>query len=374
MGVPFRCAAPVMALDDRVDAWVTLAHKALPQHALTALLGAFSEPRSVLNAPRSRLAAVVPAAVVERVLAPAQSAPLEATRAWLTLPGHGIVAWDDADYPRALFDIGDAPPVLFIVGRRDLLNRPSLAIVGSRQATAQGIANARAFAAALSAAGLTIVSGLALGIDAAAHRGALESPGSTIAVVGTGLDRVYPARHRELAHAIAAQGTLVSEFTPGTPPLKEHFPRRNRLISGLARGVLVIEATLSSGSLITARLAGEQGRDVFAVPGSIHSPFSKGPHRLIREGAKLVETAQDVMEEMHVAVPSPPAAASREAPPAPIHLTLLDAMAHDPVGVDALIERTGLAAGAIAAALTELELRDQVAALPGGRWQRIARA
>src|SRR5206468_1538900 len=191
--------------------------------------------------------------------------------------------------------------VLFHVGRRELLNRPSVAIVGSRNATPQGIENSRAFAAALADAGITIVSGLAIGIDAAAHEGALRHDGSTIAVVGTGLDRVYPARHRELARSISTRGALLSEYPPGTPTLKENFPRRNRLLSGMVRGVLVIEATLSSGSLITARLAGEQGRDVFAMPGSIHSPFSKGPHRLIREGAKLVETADDVLAEIGLA-------------------------------------------------------------------------
>jgi DNA processing protein len=362
-----------VALDDRVDAWVRLAQKALPQRALSELLRQFGDPRAVLAASRAQLAAHVASPVVERVLAPAPPDRLQATRAWLADDAHGIVAWDDADYPRALLDLGSAPPVLFVVGRRELLNRPSLAIVGSRHATPQGIDNARAFAAALSAAGVTIVSGMALGIDAAAHRGALDGAGSTVAIGGTGLDRVYPARHRELAHAIAAHGALVSEFPPGTPPLKENFPRRNRLISGIARGVLVVEATLSSGSLITARLAGEQGRDVFAIPGSIHSPFSKGPHKLIREGAKLVETAQDVLEEMHLAPPRAVQARWHEEPAAPAHAALLAAMAHDPVDVDTLIERTGLPADTIAAALTELELADRIAALPGSRWQRVAR-
>ena len=223
---------------------------------------------------------------------------LGATSRWLDDPSHHVVAWDDAHYPRALLDIGHAPPVLFFIGRREILNRPAFAIVGSRNATPQGKANAREFAQALASAGLTIVSGLALGIDAAAHEGALTTEASTLAVVGTGPDRVYPARNRDLARRIADAGGIVSEFLPGTPPRKENFPRRNRLISGLARGVLVVEATLSSGSLITARWAGEQGREVFAIPGSIHSPFAKGCHKLIREGAKLVETAQDVLDEL----------------------------------------------------------------------------
>jgi DNA processing protein len=214
-----------------------------------------------------------------------------------------------------------------------------------------------------------------LGIDAAAHSGGLDGEGGTLAVVGTGLDRVYPARHRELAHAIAMHGALVSEYPPGTPPLKENFPRRNRLLSGLARGVLVVEATLSSGSLITARLAGEQGRDVFAIPGSIHSPFSKGPHKLIREGAKLVETAQDVLDELNIgggraAVYA--ATADDDASLPATHVALLAAIAHDPADLDTLIARTQMSADAIAAALTTLELDGRVAALPGGRWQRAA--
>jgi DNA processing protein len=363
-----------MPLDDRVDAWAMLAQKALPQRVLAELLRAFGDPRALLKASRRELAAVVPPAAVERMLAPIPPDRLDVTRGWLADPSHELVAWDDAEFPRALLDLGDAPPILFIVGRRELLNRPSLAIVGSRNATPQGIDNARAFAAALSEAGVTIVSGLALGIDAAAHRGALGGGGSTVAVVGTGLDRVYPARHRDLAHEIAERGTLLSEFAPGTPPLKENFPRRNRLISGLSRGVLVIEATLSSGSLITARLAGDQGRDVFAVPGSIHSPFSKGPHKLIREGAKLVETAQDVMEEMKLAgIVAPSLSPPTDVEVGQSHAALLDAMAHDPVDVDTLIARTRLPADTIAAVLTELELSGRIAALPGGRWQRVSR-
>lgn len=358
-----------MPLDERIDAWITLAHKQLGSRALTALLRAFRNPRTILDARRADLAAVVPGPIVDRLLAPAPSDRIDATRRWLDDPGHEIVAWDDDDFPRALLEVPDSPPVLYLIGRRSLLNQTSLAIVGSRNATPQGIENARVFAASLSSAGVTIVSGLALGIDAAAHAGALDGAGSTIAVVGTGLDRVYPARHRELAHAIATRGALVSEFTPGTPPLKENFPRRNRLISGLSRGVLVVEATLSSGSLITARLAGEQGRDVFAIPGSIHSPFSKGPHKLIREGAKLVETAQDILEEMKIAAAAPMCAAG--AASTPVDSPLLDAMAHDPIDLDTLVARTGLGPDAVAAMLVALELDGRIAALPGGRWQRI---
>ncbi len=232
--------------------------------------------------------------------------------------------------------------------------------------------NAESFAAALSAAGFTIASGLAQGIDAAAHRGGLSATGSSIAVIGTGPDRIYPAANRDLGLRLAEEGGVLSEFPLGTPPLPSNFPRRNRLLSGLSRGVLVVEATLASGSLITARFAAEQGREVFAIPGSIHSPFSKGSHRLIRDGAKLVETAQDVLEELgetasrgtsspDVSDPDPEGDAGR----------VLEALAHDPAGVDALTARTGLAAGVVSVALVELELSGRVAPIPGGLFQRV---
>jgi DNA processing protein len=367
-----RLLPPHMPIDARIDAWATLAHKPIPQGALVLLLQSFGDPIAVLRASRTALRSFVSNAVVDRVLTPVPADRLAATRTWLDAPDHHLIAWDDADYPQALLDIGGAPAVLFHVGRRDLLNRISIAIVGSRNATPQGIENARAFAGTLADAGVTIVSGLALGIDAAAHEGAVDRVGSTIAVVGTGPDRVYPARNRELARAIAERGALISEYVPGTPARKENFPRRNRLLSGLSRGVLVVEATLSSGSLITARLAGEQGRDVFAIPGSIHSMFSKGPHKLIREGAKLVETANDVLVEIGItgstqAAASTPSSGPKDGP----HAKLLKAIAHDPVDLDMLIERTHMRLDEIQAALTELELDGHVAALPGGRWQRL---
>jgi len=257
------------------------------------------------------------------------------------------------------------------MGRRELLAAPALAIVGSRNATPQGCADAEAFAAALSAAGLTIVSGLAAGIDAAAHRGGLTGAGSSIAVIGTGPDRVYPARNRDLAHDLVARGLVVSEFAVGTPPQKQNFPRRNRLVSGLSRGVLVVEATLSSGSLITARLAGEQGREVFAIPGSIHSPFSKGCHKLIRDGAKLVETAQDVLDELRIPGLRPAPGNPADAGPS-AHHAIVAALGSDPCDIDTLVARTRKSPESLAAALVELELDGQVAALPGGRWQRVA--
>jgi DNA processing protein len=244
-------------------------------------------------------------------------------------------------------------------------------VVGSRNATAQGAANARAFAQALSQAGLTVVSGLAIGVDAAAHEGALGAQGSTLAVVGTGLDRVYPAIHRDLAHRIAEHGGLISEFPPGTPPRDSNFPRRNRLISGVARGVLVVEAALSSGSLITARYAGEQGREVFAIPGSIHSPLSKGCHKLIREGAKLVETAQDILEELGMGGSRAGVASNAETVSSPDEGKVLSALGGDPVPVDLLVAHTGMTSDVVMATLTRLELDGRVAPLPGGLWQRL---
>jgi DNA processing protein len=359
-----------MTLDPRLEAWARIALAPIPPQAVAALLRAFGSAERIVGASRASLAAAATPAVADR-LQGVHGALLEATRVWLAGPGHDLLAWDDPDYPKALLDSGDAPPVLFFMGRREVLRRPAFAIVGSRHATPQGCENARAFAEALSRAGLTIVSGLALGVDGAAHEGALRGEGSTIACVGTGPDRVYPARHRELAHVIALSGAIVTEFPPGTPPLRQNFPRRNRLISGLARGVLVVEATLSSGSLVTARLAGEQGRDVFAIPGSIHSPFSMGCHRLIREGAKLVETAQDVLDELGISAPVAAPADRGGEGGQPRH-AVIEALGGDPCDLDVLIARTRMGPDALAAALVELELEGQVAALPGGRWQRIA--
>ena len=361
-----------MPLDARVDAWARLALAQIPPPAIAALLREFATPERVFEASRAQLVAATSADTAARVQTPVEGAVLDGTRRWLDEEGHELIAWDDPDYPRALLEVGETPPVLFFIGRRELLNRPALAIVGSRNATPQGVENAHAFASALSQAGLTIVSGLALGIDGAAHRGALDGDGSTIACIGTGPDRVYPASHRDLAHAIAIAGAIVSEFAPGTPPLRHNFPRRNRLISALSRGVLVVEATLQSGSLITARLAGEQNREVFAIPGSIHSPFSKGCHKLIREGAKLVETAQDVLDELAVeGLRRAPDAATSEVP-LESHRAIVTALGGDPCDLDTLIARTHLTADALAAALVELELDGPVAALPGGRWQRVA--
>jgi DNA processing protein len=307
---------------------------------------------------------------------PELAARLQAARAWLQGgEQRQVLCIGDSHYPPVLLQTADPPLLLYAQGRVDLLQQRSLAIVGSRNASPQGVDNARSFAAHMSRQGWTIVSGLAFGIDGAAHEGGLAGPGSTVAVVGTGLDRVYPARHRALAHRIASAGVLVSEFSPGTPPLAENFPQRNRIIAGLSRGTLVVEAALQSGSLITARLAAEAGREVFAVPGSIHSPLSRGCHALIRQGAKLVESAADILEELQ--------ASAREAPTAAIELPaedadeadpLLEALGHDPVSLDALGARTGWSTQELSARLLELELEDQVARLPGGLYQRRTRA
>jgi DNA processing protein len=269
-----------------------------------------------------------------------------------------------------LLETADPPLLLFAKGRIELLKRPALAVVGSRSATGRGIQDAEAFAHALSDSGLTIVSGLAIGIDSAAHRGGLLGASSSIAVVGTGLDKVYPARNRELAHRLAAEGALVSEFPLGTPPLASNFPRRNRIISGLARGCLVIEAALHSGSLITARQSADQGRDVFAVPGSIHSPLAKGCHWLLKQGAKLVESAQDVLEELGMVAGTAPVPPDNP-PLARAQVTLLDAMGFEPIDPDTVYDRAGVSPDIAAPILLQLELNGYVARLPGGLLQRM---
>lgn len=303
---------------------------------------------------------------------------LQTTLDWLqAADDRRIVTLGDPGYPAALLDIEDPPSMLYMLGTHDpwaqaaIENRALyLAIVGSRNPTPQGENNARQFAKVLGGAGLCVVSGLALGVDGAAHDGALLGGGTTIAVVGTGLDRVYPKQHLDLAHRIAQQGLIISEFPLGTPPLTANFPRRNRIISGLSQGTLVVEAALKSGSLITARLAAEQGKEVFAIPGSIHSPQSRGCHALIKQGAKLVESAQDVLEELKL--PYAAANAGAGADETATEHPLLSAMGFEPVSLDALQARTGLATAELQAQLLALEMADQVARLPGGLFQRMA--
>ncbi len=387
------------------------------------LLAAFGLPEAVFDQPH---------AMLRQVLGPAQAWALQTeppglaelidtTWRWLGEGspgadgvGHAIVTLGDPHYPQALLDIEDPPLLLYLLGQTEFqektqessvnrtesainsiadVARHGLAIVGSRNPTPQGEAHARLFARALCDAGLTVVSGLALGIDGAAHLGALESAESgpdtaparlaTLAVVGTGLDRVYPKRHLDLAHRIARHGLLVSEYPLGTPPVPANFPRRNRLIAGLSLGTLVVEAALKSGSLITARLASEQGKDVFAIPGSIHTSQARGCHALIKQGAKLVESAQDVLEELRIPSPAKGNTTKIEANNDHSTLengqnfpenTLLAALGFEPVGLDALLARTGLDTATLQAQLLALELDGEVARLPGGLFQRLGAA
>ncbi len=352
--------------EPRTQAWLQLALiPGIGDGAIRRLLEAFGTPDIALSANHTQLAPYLKTKQIDALHAGPDATLLDDTLAWLSQPGHHLITLQDEDYPPLLRETADPPALLYGKGRRDMLGQNCLAIVGSRNATPQGEANAEMFAQALSCAGLTIVSGLALGIDAAAHRGGLKGMGSTIAVVGTGLDRVYPARNKALAHEIAEHGLILSEFALGTVSAPGHFPKRNRIIAGLSRAVLVVEAAMGSGSLITARLALEQGREVLAIPGSIHSPLSKGCHALIKQGAKLVESAQDIVEEL--AWPVMPAAIFSPENNDP----LLHYLGHDPVSLDALAERAGLTVEALSAKLLTLELEGRVAQLPGNRYQRL---
>jgi len=382
-----------VARADRITDWLRLEQASgVGCRSAHALLSAFGSPGAIFRAAPGALSAHVSTSQAQALrtpVTPALSSLVASTLAWLDQAGHHLITCHDPLYPAALAEIPDPPLLLYVAGRIELLARPLVAVVGSRNASVQGRLDAESFAAALSGAGLCVVSGLALGIDSAAHEGALRGSGSTIAVVGTGLDRVYPARNRALAHRIAEHGCIVSEYALGTPPLAANFPRRNRVISGLAAGVLVIEAAAQSGSLITAQMAAEQGREVFALPGSIHSALAKGCHRLIRDGAQLVETVDEVLMAMQVsplvAIANAHAAersvtmeveveveAEAEAE-ADADADLLGALGHEPVALDDLLARLGTHAGELGTRLLELELAGLVAQLPGGRVQRIWR-
>lgn len=421
----------MQAMDtEELTAWLRLTlSSGVGNTAARRLLAAFGLPQAIFQqTEQALLSCVTPAQARTLCTVPEElESQVRATRHWLDgvaaagtalpeepAPARRLLTLGDAAYPRSLLDTEDPPLLLYVTGaprfvQGDCDPFPStrcLAIVGSRNPTAQGADNARQFAQALRAAGCSIVSGLALGVDAAAHEGALMDVGdpslpATIAVVGTGLDRVYPRRNLDLARRIAQHGLLVSEYPLGTPPLPGNFPKRNRIISGLSQGTLVVEAALASGSLITARMASEQGREVFAIPGSIHAPQSRGCHALIRQGAKLVECAQDVLEELRLpASPGPSARdaadgtatvdgdgdgdgdgvgeAAEAAPPADDdagpHADLLAALGFDPVSLDTLQARTGLETAGLQVALLELELEGRVARLPGGWFQRVGSA
>lgn len=354
-----------MPLDATLASWITLSQvPGLGNEGLRRLLQAFGSPEAVLEASSFSLSKYVRPAVALAITADINESAVCTVAAWLDDPANRILTVADAEYPQALLNIADPPLLLYVKGRPELLNTRSLAVVGSRNASAQGIRNAEAFAATASDAGLCIVSGMAHGVDAAAHSGGLRGIGSSVAVVGTGLDRIYPAANRELAHRLAQEGAIVSEFPLGTPPLSANFPRRNRIISGLSLGCLIVEASIQSGSLITARMALEQGREVFAIPGSIHSPQSKGCHALIKQGAKLAECAGDILEELGVE------RASAVAQSNPEH-SLFQHLGFDSVDGETLAQRSGLTIAELSAILLQLELDGQVASLPGGLYQRI---
>lgn len=385
---------------DELAGWLRLSTThGLGRATARRLLKAFGSPERVLAAPDDALRALASAESVQALRADAahHERQLDATQRWLdgaVAAGavRDVVVLGDPRFPELLLHTADPPLLLFTLGRVELLSARSLAIVGSRLATPQGMDNARMFARFLSEHQLTIVSGLATGIDGAAHEGALAGPGSTVAFVGTGLDRVYPSGHLQLMKRIAEHGLVASEYPLGAFAKPDNFPRRNRLIAGVSRGTLVVEAALESGSLITARMAVECGREVFAIPGSIHSPQSSGCHRLIQEGAKLVENGDDILRELR---PDDAPRRARLSPPQPSlfaeagdgpgdageaagtrgpDAALREALGHDPVSFDALSARTGLPADQLAARLLELELAGVVQRLPGGLFQRRAQA
>jgi DNA processing protein len=400
---------------DELAAWLRLTlAEGIGNIAARKLLAAFGLPNAVFDQTPTALQYFVSQAQARalKTTPPELEALTQATLDWLEGTQRdgierSIVTLADPLYPRSLLALDDPPLALYVTGNHTVFAQIAdkeiandMAIVGSRNPTPQGEINALSFAKSFAESGMHVVSGLALGVDGAAHRGALDayeaSPstaGSTVAVVGTGLDRVYPKKHYELAHRIATHGIILSEFPIGTPPIAANFPKRNRIISALTQGTLVVEAAVKSGSLITARLAAEQGKDVFAIPGSIHSTLSKGCHLLIKQGAKLVESAQDVLEELQYPVAAPVAmarpttkrtkkaaadpsgearndSATQETP----NHALMEALAHDPVSLDALIARTGMDAASLQARLFELEMASLVTRLPGGLYQRLVLA
>lgn len=361
--------------DEECFDWLRLAQTpGVGPETARKLLAEFGLPASIFQAGYPALRRLVSERVAQALAQPATDelqTQIELTLRWCQQASNRVLTLVDPAYPRALLDIPDPPVLLYAKGRVELLLAPSIAVVGSRNATVQGISHAEKFSEALSQAGLTISSGMAAGIDAAAHQGALRGAGSTVAVIGTGADIVYPARNRGLAHLIADGGCIVSEYPLGMPAIASNFPRRNRIISGLAKGVLVIEAAAQSGSLITARMAAEQGRDVFALPGSIHSPLSKGCHQLIKQGAKLVDAAQDILDELNffpTVMHSPAFVGSKNLA---LDDDLLASIGYDPVHIEILAERTGYDIATLTGKLLERELEGHVESLTGGFVRRL---
>lgn len=351
--------------------WISLSNiQGVGTQTFCLLLKTFGNPANIYAASFKQLNEVVSEKIASEITKGIDEDALSDSLNWLSQTNNHLVTLADAHYPKALLEISDPPPLLYAKGNLALLNQPSIAIVGSRNASVQGEKNAEAFAQGLCGYGLCIVSGLALGIDGAAHRGALKVNGATIAVVGTGLDIVYPAKHRDLAHQIVEHGLIVSEFPLGTPSKPQNFPKRNRIISGLSLGCLVVEANLQSGSQITARLSAEQGREVFAIPGSIHSPMSKGCHQLIKQGAKLVDSLQDIVEELDLNNGAPnvaPLAVNNIVTNNP----LLKLMGYEPITLENLVHLSGLTVSEVSSMLMLLELEGSVASLAGGQYQKI---
>jgi DNA processing protein len=373
-------ASPVPDNSDNFIHWLTLYHTpGIGAVTFIQLLEQFGNPERILQASPARLQDCgLNQQSISRLQHPAREC-IDRDLEWLELPGNRILTCRDPDYPPLLLQIPDPPPLLYVHGDYRALSRLQLSMVGSRNPTASGARTATEFARYLSQAGLIITSGLALGIDAASHEGALQAGKTTIAVMGTGLDRVYPSSHRKLAHRIAAQGALVSEFPTGTNPRPENFPRRNRIITGLSLGVLVVEAAIRSGSLISARCAAEQGREVFAIPGSIHNPLARGCHGLIRQGAKLVETAQDIIDELgalaqasqHPEIPRGENVIDNTLNLDSDYTQLLDNIGYDPISVDDLVNISGLTAAEVSSMLLQLEMSGFLASNPGGVYIRL---
>jgi len=362
-------------MDDESRAWLVLAAARPGAAAQDALLDEFGSAASIVSQSRASLARFgLDAAVVDSIRRP-DEAELRPSLEWAEGAGNHLVHCRSDDYPPLLAETRGRPSLLYVKGDPGILSLPTLAIVGSRNPTRGGRDTAFEFSRYLAGAGFSIASGLAQGIDTAAHRGALDANSATVAVLGHGIDRVYPAANRDLAHRIADKGALVTEFPPGTAPLREHFPTRNRIISGLSIGTLVVEAAWRSGSLITARHASEQGREVFAIPGSIHNPLARGCHRLIRDGAKLVESANDILEELRPLIghlmqhnESPERVSRGSVERDPDYRKLLEAMGFEPLSADEIAAKSGLTIDRVSSMLLILELEGVIEVLQGGRY------
>lgn len=360
--------------------WISLGNiRGIGPQTFCQLLNIFGSPSHIYAASLKQLKEVVSDQIACEINQGVNHDALADSLHWLSLANNHLVTLADAEYPQSLLEIADPPPFLYAKGNLALFNQPSIAIVGSRNASVQGEKNAEAFAHDLCGYGLCIVSGLALGIDGAAHRGALKAGGATIAVVGTGLDIVYPAKHRDLAHQIVERGLVVSEFALGTPSKPQNFPKRNRIISGLSLGCLVVEANLQSGSQITARMAAEQGREIFAIPGSIHSPMSKGCHQLIKQGAKLVDCLQDIVEELKLNARTghlTKEADTIDSTANPDHQieddnSILKMMGFEPMALEQIVTISGLTVGEVSSMLMLLELEGKLTRLAGGQYQKL---